>query len=688
MHGMRTSSWTITICFLVGCSSSSSHNSSHNSSGGPDGGTSTGGASGGGTSSGSTSSGGTSTGGASSATTSTGGGIVGDAGMSPLQDANVTDANSITYDKHITVDQFGYRPNDSKVAVIRNPQTGYDATDNFTPGTHYQLRQASDGTVVFSGAPTQWNNGMTDDNSGDQGWWFDFSSVTTTGVYFVFDVDKNVRSPVFAIAQSVYADALKAAVRMYYYQRSGTPKLAANAGTGWADSASFLGANQSSQAHDITDPTNAAKVRDVSGGWYDAGDTNHYVTFTRDAVHRLLAAYEQNPSAFGDDYNIPESGNGVPDIIDEVKWEMDYLVKMQNADGTAALKSGVEGYPTISGTAGVSSITDPIFYIPTCTSATISVAGLYAHGAIVMQKFSSLTSYAADLQQRAVKAWGQIPMTSATQINMGALETNCDTGMIAAGNADDTAARQSESATVAAIYLFALTGDAKYSNYVVANYKALWPYNNGEPAWSVYVPSEGEAELYYAGLPNADATTKAAILADKTNNAKNNSGYGYSDNASLYRSFFDQYYWGSNQFRADYGTTNLDMVAYNLDSANKANYEKRAVEMLHYFHGVNPFGMVYLSNMYSYGITASVNEIFHTWFWEGTKWSDAKTSPIGPAPGYMPGGPQCGWGPVAGQPNDKCYQDTNSNSAQSYQVSEPGIYYQAAYVKLLSAFVP
>jgi hypothetical protein len=54
----------------------------------------------------------------------------------------------------------------------------------------------------------------------------------------------------------------------------------------------------------------------------------------------------------------------------------------------------------------------------------------------------------------------------------------------------------------------------------------------------------------------------------------------------------------------------------------------------------------------------------------------------------MPGGPQCGWGPVAGQPNDKCYQDTNDNANQSYDVSEPGIYYQARYVKLLSAFVP
>ena len=598
-------------------------------------------------------------------------------------------ANSITYDKHITVDQFGYRPSDSKVAVIRNPKVGFDSTDSFAPGTLYQLRKASDGTVVYSAAPTPWNTGATDTNSGDQGWWFDFSLVTTPDLYYVYDLGKNVRSPVFAIGTDVYVPVLKAAMRMFYYQRSGTPKLAANAGAGWADSASFLGPNQSTQAHDVTDPTNAAKVRDVSGGWYDAGDTNHYVTSTRDVLHRLLTAYEQSPSAFTDDYNIPESGNGVPDVIDEVKWEMDYLVKMQNADGTAALKSGVEDYPTVTGVggAGISSITDPVFYIPTCTSSTISVAGIFAHGALVMQKFPSLASYAANLQQRAIGAWGQIPMSSATQIDTDALQTDCDDQTIKAGDADDNADRQGESTTVAAIYLFALTGDTTYGNYIVANYQTLWPYNAGEPGWSIYVPSEGEAALYYALLPNADATTATAILTDKTNNAKSNTAvYGYSDDASLYRSSFNQYYWGSNEDRADFGTTNLDMVTFGLDTANAASYQKRAVEMLHYFHGVNPFGMIYLSNMYSYGATLSANEIFHTWFWQGTQWSDAKTSQIGPAPGFLPGGPQCGWPPVAGQPNDKCYQDTNSNSDMAYEITEPGIYYQAAYVKLLSAF--
>ncbi len=53
-----------------------------------------------------------------------------------------------------------------------------------------------------------------------------------------------------------------------------------------------------------------------------------------DVVVPLLMAYELNPSVFGDDWNIPESGNGVPDILDEVRWECDWLLRMQMPDGS------------------------------------------------------------------------------------------------------------------------------------------------------------------------------------------------------------------------------------------------------------------------------------------------------------------------------------------------------------------
>jgi hypothetical protein len=140
----------------------------------------------------------------------------------------------------------------------------------------------------------------------------------------------------------------------------------------------------------------------------------------------------------------------------------------------------------------------------------------------------------------------------------------------------------------------------------------------------------------------------------------------------------------------------LDVVTYGLDKSNDANYETRALEILHYFHGVNPFTRVYLSNMYRYGATQSLNEIYHTWYWQGTQWSDALTSACGPAPGYVPGGPNASavkagvpatLVPPAGQPPQKSYRDWNGPWPESsWVVTEPAIYYQAAYVKLLSKF--
>ena len=67
------------------------------------------------------------------------------------------------------------------------------------------------------------------------------------------------------------------------------------------------------------------------------------VTFASPAVHQLLQAYQANPDAFTDDFNIPESGNGVPDVRDEVRLELDWLQRMQYQDGSVALKVGELG---------------------------------------------------------------------------------------------------------------------------------------------------------------------------------------------------------------------------------------------------------------------------------------------------------------------------------------------------------
>ena len=108
--------------------------------------------------------------------------------------------------KFIRIDQFGYFPNSKKVAVIADPQTGFNSAEAFNPGTganQYQVLRWSDDAIVFSGTIQAWNGGATHTQSGDRGWWFDFSSVTTEGSYYIFDVANNVGSYRFEIDEQV-----------------------------------------------------------------------------------------------------------------------------------------------------------------------------------------------------------------------------------------------------------------------------------------------------------------------------------------------------------------------------------------------------------------------------------------------------------------------------------------------------
>jgi endoglucanase len=584
---------------------------------------------------------------------------------------------------YLMVDQFGYRPDDPKVAVLVDPQQGFNAKDSYTPGTTLEVRRWADDKVVFSGAPSAWSGGKTQASSGDRGWWFDFSTVKAPGSYYLYDPQQKLGSHRFEIDRDVYRGALIAATRMFFYNRAGAAKKPPHTDPKWQDDAAYLGPGQDGEARAVDDKNNGSKARDLRGGWFDAGDTNKYVTFAESVVHQLLSAYSQNPAPFTDDFNIPESGNGVPDLLDEIKWELDWIKRMQQSDGGVLIKVGVLDHNDV---APPSKDKRPRYYAPKCSSSSIATAGMFAHAALVFGGVAPLAAEVSDLTKRAEQAW--------SWYQQNPKRSDCDSQEIKAGDADRSQAEQRASAVVAAIYLFALTGNKSYHDHVKANYKQTRPYQDN--GWSRYDPHQGDALLFYTTLAQADATIKQAILAKKLTEATSVSEiYGKAAlDKDLYRAFITDatYHWGSNNARACNGSTNVDMLVYTLDAPNAAAYRARALGILHYMHGVNPLGMVYLSNMGSYGAEVSASEIYHTWFAHGTDWDSAKTSSKGPAPGYVVGGPNNGYGgplsPPAGQPPQKSYLDWNAGWPEnSWEVTEPGIYYQSAYLKLLSGFV-
>jgi len=584
----------------------------------------------------------------------------------------------------IHVDQFGYLQDAEKVAVISDPQVGYNSGDSFTPSASLELRDAETDAVVFSAAPSIWNNGNTQATSGDKGWWFDFSSVTSEASYYVYDPANDESSAIFEINNNIYTEVMKAAGRMFFYNRCGHAKNAPYAEEGWTDAISFT---QDVNCKSIEFPNDASLQKDLSGGWFDAGDYNKYVTFTSSVLHDLLWAYQDNNDAFTDAWNIPESGNGIPDIIDEVKWELDWLLKMINDDGSVIIKMGSQNYSE-NVSAPPSANTDDRFYGPTCTSASISAAATLAHAAKAFQEFPSLVTYAQTLEDEAVSAWEYVlPF-----LNNNTLEENCDDGSIVSGDADRDAAEQKEEALTAAVYLFALTENSSYSQYVIDNLYDASIMNSDD--WSAYKLNLAEALLLYTTTAGADTGTTSDIINSVTTSVTNNwnNYYGFNDE-DLYRSFVPDwtYHWGSNKPKASYGVLNQLIVKYGINSSNLASYEQKTAEQIHYFHGVNPQGIVYLSNMYALGAEHCVNEIYHGWFADGTDWDHAQNSLYGPAPGYVPGGPNDSFGgpislvPPHDQPSQKSYLDWNTDwPDNSWEITEPAIYYQAAFIRLLA----
>jgi hypothetical protein len=593
-------------------------------------------------------------------------------------------------DFHFKVDQFGYPEAAVKVAVIANPIAGFDAPDPYLPPAALEVRRFGDDSLAFSGAVTSWRGGMTHAQSGDQVWWFDFSALQAPGSYYVFDPASGRGSARFDIGDAVYDGVLRQAMRSFYYQRCGSARDAVHAGASWADAACHTGPAQDRDCRAVLDPT-AASARDLSGGWHDAGDYNKYVNFADAPVHDLLLAFEEHPAVWGDDTGIPESGNCVPDLLDELRWELDWFLRMQEPDGSVLHKVSVIDF---SGASPPSADAGPRRWAEATASATISAAGACAHAAIVyrQQADPALQAYATALETAALAAWDWLAA------NPGRIPSSYDNQGFVNSSAEDDAYQQATNRVCAASYLFALTSDPRFRSHVDLNYDAVHLLQ-----WGYAYPFEMEYQdclLYYTQTAGATAAVAADITAAYRDSMRADSLAPHRAGDDAYRAWLGDtdYTWGSSRTKSALGSMFLDVVRHGLDPGAEAEYTAAAATYLHYMHGVNPLATVYLSNMNASGAERSVDEFYHSWFADGSDWDNAVTSRFGPAPGFVPGGanpsfrpdPAYGGPPIAppeNQPIQKSYASWNTSWPEnSWEVTENAIGYQGAYVRLLAAF--
>lgn len=205
----------------------------------------------------------------------------------------------------IRVNQVGYRPADEKTAVAPEALSG----------TAFTVVREDDGAAVLQG---EFGSAVYDAATQTKVCRGDFTALAQEGSYRL-EGQNGLCSFPFRVDENVYDELLTAAARMLYLQRCGTA-IPASEGD-FAHPACHTG---------IATVYGTGEKKDVSGGWHDAGDYGRYVVPGAKTVLDLLLAWEVYGSDALKSLSIPESGSGVPDLLSEVRWELEWMLKMQD----------------------------------------------------------------------------------------------------------------------------------------------------------------------------------------------------------------------------------------------------------------------------------------------------------------------------------------------------------------------
>lgn len=274
---------------------------------------------------------------------------------------------------NILVNQLGYITESTKLAIF----CGTELPEEF------RVVDVQTGKAAYTG---KLENCKYREDSEEMIGYGDFSEFTVSGDYYI-EAPLLGRSYSFAVADDLYDAVFEEAVKQYYYNRCGITLTEEYAG---------------SRAHNACHTSRAmlredfSRMLDVSGGWHQDEDGSQNVTEASENIGVLLLAYELFPEAFDDDMDIPESGNGIPDILDEIRYETDWLLKMQNPE-TGAVYAGV----TVAGSA--QGRTSAMYVEQATYQATKAYAMCLAKFSYLYQSYDM--EYATNCLKAADRAW-------------------------------------------------------------------------------------------------------------------------------------------------------------------------------------------------------------------------------------------------------------------------------------------
>ncbi len=555
-----------------------------------------------------------------------------------INDLKITSPDNEAGFPAIKVNLLGFTPNAEKYALVSGFQ---EDIPTITAGTAFQVKNASGGAVVASGTLTLVSD--YDTQSGERVFKADFSSLTTAGTYIV-SVTGLTDSPSFQIGAGIYSPLLRDAVRYFYLQRQGIAIQSPNETTYTRN----IGTTGDSNAQF---ESGCCTPRNISKGWYDAGDYGKYVNAGGVAVSDMLWAYELYPGVFTDSqFNLPESGNGIPDLLDEIKWETDWMLTMQDSVSGgfwARVQSSTDDQQ------GTSDVYTGVRWIKDKNGSDTNVrptavagiaAGALAEASIIFRPFNS--AYADTLLASAEKAWDYLTVTSYVAVPPGPYQ-----------DFDDTNDR-----FYAAAALYRATGAAEYNNYVLAHYTeyaAMWDATDANGYFWDNLAMVGFLDYVKSANPNATVVSWWTTHF----NTWRNTVLTRSQNGTWRNNLMDDdFFWGSNM--PVLNGAKVLMAGARILGENGSAETKSARAALNYILGANPIAYSMVSG---YG-ARSTRRIYSNQYSHDGK--------LGIPPGYMPGGPnnqnQTWYSNFAA----KSYNDSNGN----WTNNENAIYWNSALV--------
>lgn len=534
----------------------------------------------------------------------------------------------------ILVNQLGYLPDIKKVALLTSEKQRHKG--------NWKLLNAKAEEV----AKGELAKGRMDPHTGFYTHAIDFSSVTALGTYTI--EFQGEQSLAFDIAEQPYAELIKGLLRSYYLQRCGHD--IDDPISGMQRKACHLKDGVLAHNDDVHKKTHAFSA---TGGWHDAGDYGKYVGPTSVVLLELLSRYERHEKILSElILDIPESSNALPDLLDEMKIGLDWMLTMQREDGAVYRKLSGDHWPPV---VAPEEDNQTRFLYGISSPETGKAAASWALAARIYKKHDS------ELAKRYLKA---------AQLSWKWLGTQNDmifdfhegddkgSGPYSLNEIDQDRALKmhTDDKFAAAMELYLTTGDKALEPYLTATINeldlTLMEWKNASPQSMLNALWHPQAENLTTVRENIrKKLTERTELAYQRNQK---SAYGIANH---------RWIWGSNKMAAEEG---ILLKQASLLFKNE-DYNHAAWEQLHYLLGRNAFNQTFVSG-YGKNPVKHVNHIYG----KAAKFY---------IPGLHVGGPneraQAGIAPKYKGPLS--YADSD----KSYATNEYAIDYNSALISLL-----